>query len=69
MLNKFPSSLAAGNALDLGRGRLIPQYPWESMMAPIGEWMGLDTAQLDVAFPNLVNFNPSHIILDLFREL
>merc|ERR1712193_535755 len=32
---KFPDSLVEGNEYDAGRGRLIPKYPWESMMVPI----------------------------------
>ena len=27
--NQFPSSLLEGNLYDVGRGRLIPKYPWD----------------------------------------
>jgi len=67
VLNTFPDSLAAGGPRDLGRGRLIPEYPWESMMVPIGKWMGIEDAQMEHAFPNIQNFGPSHIIADLFQ--
>merc|ERR1712157_449256 len=40
VLNKYPSSFAEG-AHNLGRGRLIPEYPWESMLVPMATWMGL----------------------------
>jgi uncharacterized protein (DUF1501 family) len=62
VFNDFPDSLLAGNEYDAGRGRMIPKYPWESMMVPIAEWMGLDTSQHASVFPNLANFNSSHII-------
>jgi len=65
--NDFPSSLRAGNAADLGRGRLIPKYPYESFMVPIAEWLGVQPMQLNTVFPNLPNFNASqHLISDLF---
>merc|ERR1712196_182548 len=62
IFNQYPTSLVEGNDQDAGRGRLIPKYPWESMMVPIAEWMGLETSQHSSVFPNLANFNSSHII-------
>lgn len=69
IFNMYPGSLLGGSAQDVGRGRLIPQYPWESMMLPIAQWMGVEPAQENLVFPNLPNFNRSaHIIArtDLF---
>jgi len=66
VLNKFPREMKAGSDRDLGRGRLIPEYPWESMMVPIAEWMGATADQHATIFPNLQNFNSSHVIHDLF---
>ena len=40
--NEFPQSLVEGNSQDAGRGRMIPKYPWESMLLPVAEWMGLE---------------------------
>merc|ERR1712110_1248715 len=61
--NDFPSSLAEGNGQDAGRGRQIPQYPWENVMVPIAEWLGVDSAHYSTVFPNLGNFDMStHII-------
>merc|ERR1719166_532797 len=40
VLNRFPASLAAGGSRDLGRGRLIPEFPWESVLVPLATWMG-----------------------------
>jgi cullin-associated NEDD8-dissociated protein 1 len=62
IFNRFHASLAEGNDHDLGRGRLIPDYPWESVMVPIAKWLGVAADQLSDAFPNFANFNSSHII-------
>jgi len=62
ILNEYPTSLLDGNDQDVGRGRMIPKYPWESMMVPIAEWMGMEDAKKSFVFPNLANFAPSHII-------
>lgn len=62
VFNDYPSSLLEGNDQDAGRGRLIPKYPWESMVVPIAEWMGVEQSQHASIFPNLGNFNTSHII-------
>eukprot|EP00421_Protoceratium_reticulatum_P074492 CAMPEP_0168425452 /NCGR_PEP_ID=MMETSP0228-20121227/35331_1 /TAXON_ID=133427 /ORGANISM="Protoceratium reticulatum, Strain CCCM 535 (=CCMP 1889)" /LENGTH=459 /DNA_ID=CAMNT_0008439445 /DNA_START=17 /DNA_END=1396 /DNA_ORIENTATION=- len=64
--NDYPFSLAAGNPADIGRGRLIPKYPWESFMVPIAKWLGVEESQLSTVFPNLQNWNSSFIIPDLF---
>lgn len=63
--NDFPKSLASGNPADLGRGRLIPKYPYESFMVPIAKWLGVEQLQLGAVFPNLEHFNTSFIIPDL----
>jgi len=60
--NDFVSTFREGSEQDAGRGRIIPEYPWESIMVPVAEWMGLEASkQMDV-FPNLGNFNSTHII-------
>jgi len=66
--NQFPDSLAAGNPADVGRGRLIPKYPYESFMVPTAKWLGVDDSQLRTVFPNLANFNASFIIPDLLKR-
>mmetsp|Transcript_19992 Transcript_19992/g.37454 ORF Transcript_19992/g.37454 Transcript_19992/m.37454 type:complete len:323 (+) Transcript_19992:60-1028(+) len=70
VFNDFPSSLIEGNEQDAGRGRLIPKYPWESIMVPISEWLGVTHTQRGSVFPNLANFNSTHIISQssLFRS-
>ena len=39
IFNDLPESLLEGNDQDAGSGRLMPKYPWESVMVPIAEWM------------------------------
>eukprot|EP00408_Alexandrium_pacificum_P016694 CAMPEP_0171184308 /NCGR_PEP_ID=MMETSP0790-20130122/15723_1 /TAXON_ID=2925 /ORGANISM="Alexandrium catenella, Strain OF101" /LENGTH=1834 /DNA_ID=CAMNT_0011649303 /DNA_START=65 /DNA_END=5569 /DNA_ORIENTATION=+ len=70
IFNKFPATLKAGNDRDLGRGRLIPEYPWESMLVPVAQWLGLKLGDWAHAFPNLALFNASHIIprKELFKN-
>lgn len=60
--NEFPSSLLEGNLYDVGRGRMIPRYPWESVMLPIAEWMGVDAMDRSTVFPNLHHFNSSLLL-------
>lgn len=61
--NRYPASLLPGNEQDAGRGRLVPKYPWESVMVPVAEWMGVEESQLPYVFPNIANFDRSeHII-------
>jgi len=62
VFNEFPRTLLEGNEQDAGRGRLIPKYPWESMMVPISDWMGVAPEQHAEVFPNLANFNASQLI-------
>jgi len=63
VFNNFPTSLVLGNKNDLGRGRLIPEYPWESVMVPIAERMGVESEQLATVFPNLGRFNATTQII------
>jgi cullin-associated NEDD8-dissociated protein 1 len=59
--NEFLETYQLNSEYDAGRGRVIPKFPWESMMVPIAEWVGVDSPE--VLFPNLANFNRSeHII-------
>jgi len=63
ILNRFPASYASGNSRDGGRGRLIPEFPWESIDKPVAVWMGMEEDQVEYVFPNFHNFNESeHII-------
>jgi len=71
IMNKFPAALHLGNDHDLGRGRMIPEFPWESMMVPLADWLGMDADQEASAFPNLARFNRTQHIIPteaLFKE-
>jgi len=65
IFNKFPSSFDVRRSEYLtDRGRVIPEYPWESMMVPVAQWMGVAESDISTAvFPNLRNFDRErHII-------
>lgn len=68
--NKFPAALHEGSPRDLGRGRLIPEYPWESIMVPVAQWLGVNDDQLVDVFPNIGKFNATHLNTDvqIFKE-
>jgi len=71
VFNTFPATFQANNDHDVGRGRLIPDYPWESMLKPIAEWLGLEAGDLAYVFPNIGNFDATtHFIprADLFKS-
>ncbi|CAK0857865.1 unnamed protein product [Prorocentrum cordatum] len=63
IFNRFLQTYAPDSAYDAGRGRVIPRYPWESVMVPIAEWMGVEDQELEAVFPNLPNFNRSADII------
>lgn len=67
IFNEFLGSYLPESEYDAGRGRIIPKYPWESVMVPVAEWMGV--SEIAKVFPNLGNFNSTHIIdrVDLFK--
>jgi len=67
ILNDYPPDLRLRSEYDAGRGRIIPQYPWESVMVPIAEWMGVEPDQHKKVFPNLGNFESQQIIKDLYE--
>jgi uncharacterized protein (DUF1501 family) len=45
------------HSVDAGGGRWIPNYSVEQFAAPLGRWFGLSEADLQLALPNLDNFN------------
>merc|ERR1712151_714178 len=63
IFNQFPESLLLGARMDLGRGRLIPDYPWESFLVPLAQWMGVEDSWLAHAFPNLHYFNSTRLLI------
>ncbi len=48
--------LAAGNPLDIGRGRLLPTTSVDEYGAELASWFGVPPAELSTVFPNAGNF-------------
>ena len=48
--------LGLGNALDTGRGRLIPSLSTDEYFAELAQWFGVPNSQLGEIFPNLQRF-------------
>ena len=48
--------VGAGNPVDAGQGRLIPDYSVDQYAATLARWMGATPADLNTVFPNLANF-------------
>ncbi len=57
MYGEYPQSLAMGNALDVGRGRLLPTTAVDQYMAELALWLGVpnDHTLVDI-LPNIRNF-------------
>lgn len=53
-LGEYPSDLTEESPLNIGRGRIIPTTPWESIWNGVGEWMGVQgTSEMKKLLPNL----------------
>ncbi|MEM6687826.1 MAG: DUF1501 domain-containing protein, partial [Planctomycetota bacterium] len=56
----YPTSLAAGNPLDVGRGRLIPTLSVDQYAAELVMWLGINNdSDLETILPNVRNFYAS----------
>ncbi len=56
----YPDSLAAGNPLDVGRGRLIPTTAVDQYAAELALWFGMQNdSDLETILPNIRNFYAS----------
>lgn len=54
---QYPTSLAPGNELDLGRGRLLPTTSVDELAAELAMWFGIQNgANLEFMLPNIRNF-------------
>lgn len=54
---QYPTSLAPGNPLDLGRGRLLPTTSVDEMAAELAMWYGVaNDHNLEQILPNIRNF-------------
>lgn len=57
LYGSYPESLALGNPLDTGRGRLIPTTSVDEMAAEMAMWYGIgNDADLQAVLPNIRNF-------------
>jgi uncharacterized protein (DUF1501 family) len=67
ILGHFPRSFAEGGDLNIGRGRMLPTSPWESLWKPLAQWMGVQEGELTTVLPNLKNFPKVYSKADLFK--
>jgi len=55
ILGKYPQEFH--DALDIGRGRMIPTTSWDSIWNGIAQWMGVEDELLDDVMPNRHHFS------------
>ena len=55
IFGEIPES-TLGHSQDAGNGRLIPTSSVEQFAAPLGQWFGLNEAELNLALPGFKNF-------------
>ena len=69
MTTGYLATFAEGSPWDAGRGRVIPKYPWESVLAPVAQWMGVSWSQLPAIFANFGKFGSEYrnSMADLFN--
>lgn len=60
IFGRYPESLAIGNDLDTGRGRLIPTTSVDEYFAELALWLGVDRSDLIATLPNLDRFYDPH---------
>lgn len=57
MHREFLEDYTDDGPLAIGRGRVIPSSPWESIWKPLVEWFGVtDSADIEEILPNAANF-------------
>ena len=60
LFGSYPQSLAPGNDLDTGRGRLIPTTSVDEYAAELAMWFGIENDDtLEAILPNIRNFLPA----------
>jgi len=67
ILGQYPESLTEDGELILDRGRVIPTTSWDSVFNAIGEWLGIEKAQLHKVLPNRRSFNNLFSKEDMFN--
>lgn len=57
ILGEYPRSFGESNPMNIGRGRLIPSRPWESLYYGLAQWFGItDLDDINYVVPNNNNF-------------
>lgn len=65
VLGKYPERLVddANNVVNIGRGRVLPTTPWESIWEGVADWFGVDRDGRDEIMPNKRNF-PKEVLFE-----
>jgi uncharacterized protein (DUF1501 family) len=53
----YPEDLALGNALDTGRGRLIPTLSVDEYYCELAQWLGVSAGDMPRILPNIGRFH------------
>lgn len=61
IFGEFPIT-ALGTSTDVGSGRLLPGISVTQLASSLGGWMGLTTAERQIALPNLSNFGAGPVL-------
>mmetsp|Transcript_27130 Transcript_27130/g.41634 ORF Transcript_27130/g.41634 Transcript_27130/m.41634 type:complete len:739 (-) Transcript_27130:140-2356(-) len=56
ILGEYPRDIALGSELVIGRGRLIPTTPFDSVFKAVAEWFGVPSSKMKDVLPNLDSF-------------
>jgi hypothetical protein len=71
ILGDYPEQFDSRSPLNIGRGRLLPTRPWESLWNPVSQWLGItESNDLNEVLPNQKNFPPQSLIQvsDMFHH-
>ena len=68
IVGEYPSSLTESGPFNVGRGRIIPSTPWDSIFNGVANWLGVtESDKLDDALPNRGRFSSLFGAGDLFN--
>merc|ERR1712232_84568 len=57
IVGQYPTTFAENDPTSCGRGRIIPQQPWDALWNGVAQWFGITTEeQLDYVMPNRQSF-------------
>lgn len=56
ILGKYPNDLTDNGDTNIGRGRVVPTTPWESMWYGVASWFGVPATDMPTVLPNAANF-------------